>query len=394
MCSTLTLLSFFPHSLSHSDPGKSSWRCNDNLIVIRFPISSNEDMDLFCGECFSGESTAEFSSEEVESWPDDSIASCIEDERHFVPGLDYLSRFHSQSLDASAREESVTWILQARGLLFNIYKNQLSLFLVYMQRWWFQTVLFVWLQVQAYYSFQPLTAYLAVNYMDRFLCARRLPETSGWPMQLLAVACLSLAAKMEEVVVPSLFDFQVEGVKYIFEAKTIQRMELLVLDVLDWRLRSVTPFSFLSFFAYKIDPLGTSLGFFRSHATEIILSNIKEASFLEYRPSSIAAAAILCVANELPSLSSAANLHDSPETWCNGLSKEKIVRCYKLMKAMAIENNRRNSPRVIAKLRVSVRAASTLMRPSDESSSSSSSPSKRRKLSDYSWVGDDKSSSE
>lgn len=132
-------------------------------------------MDLFCGECSSGESTAEFSSEEVESWPDDSIASCIEDERHFVPGLDYLSRFHSQSLDASAREESVTWILQARGLLFNIYKNQLSLFLVYMQRWWFQTVLFVWLQVQAYYSFQPLTAYLAVNYMDRFLCARRLP---------------------------------------------------------------------------------------------------------------------------------------------------------------------------------------------------------------------------
>ena len=70
-------------------------------------------MDLFCGESSSGESTAEFSSEEVESWPDDSIASCIEDERHFVPGLDYLSRFHSQSLDASAREESVTWILKA-----------------------------------------------------------------------------------------------------------------------------------------------------------------------------------------------------------------------------------------------------------------------------------------
>lgn len=63
--------------------------------------------------------------------------------------------------------------------------------------------------------------------------------------------------------------------KYIFEAKTIKRMELLVLSVLDWRLRSVTPFDFLSFFAYKIDPLGTFLGFFISHATEIILSNIK-----------------------------------------------------------------------------------------------------------------------
>ncbi|KAG2321579.1 hypothetical protein Bca52824_014792 [Brassica carinata] len=317
-----------------------------------------EDMDLFCGECSSGESTAEFSSEEVESWPDDSIASCIEDERHFVPGLDYLSRFHSQSLDASAREESVTWILKA----------------------------------SAYYSFQPLTAYLAVNYMDRFLYARRLPETSGWPMQLLAVACLSLAAKMEEVLVPSLFDFQVEGVKYIFEAKTIKRMELLVLDVLDWRLRSVTPFSFLSFFAYKIDPLGTSLGFFLSHATEIILSNIKVQA-IEHSCSCHS----LC-SQRAPFLSSAANPHESPETWCDGLSKEKIVRCYKLMKAMAIENNRRNSPRVIAKLRVSVRAASTFMRPSDESSFSSSSSlsssSKRRKLSDYSWVGDDKSSSE
>ncbi|KAF8051169.1 hypothetical protein N665_1787s0003 [Sinapis alba] len=334
-------------------------------------------MDLLCEEdysgVFSGESTADILPEEVDSWPEESIASCIEEERHFVPGLDYLSRFHSQSLDASAREDSVSWILK----------------------------------VQAYYKFQPLTAYLAVNYMDRFLYSRRLPETSGWPMQLLAVACLSLAAKMEEVLVPCLFDFQVEGVKYIFEAKTIQRMELLVLSVLDWRLRSVTPFSFLSFFAYKIDPLGTFLGFFLSHATKIILSNIKEASFLEYRPSSIAAAAILCVANELPSLSSAVNSHESPETWCDGLSKEKIVRCYRLMKAMAIENNRRNSPKVIAKLRVSVRAASTLMKPSDElsfsssssssslssssSSSSSSFPCKRRKLSDYSWVGDDNS---
>ncbi|WZY76526.1 hypothetical protein YC2023_022910 [Brassica napus] len=350
-----------------------------------------KDMDLLCGEdssdVFSGESTADISSEEIDFWPEESIASCLEDEGHFVPGLDYLSRFHSQSLDASAREDSVSWILK----------------------------------VQAYYKFQPLTAYLAVNYMDRFLYARRLPETSGWPVQLLAVACLSLAAKMEEVLVPHLFDFQVEGVKYIFEAKTIQRMELLVLSVLDWRLRSVTPFSFLSFFAYKIDPQGTSLGFFLSHATKIILSNIKgnvmlyiyhtftglvltkktilaEASFLEYRPSSIAAAAILCVANELPSLSSAVNPHESPETWCDGLSKEKIVRCYRLMKAMAIENNRRNSPKVIAKLRVSVRAASTLMMPSEEpsfsSSASLSSPCKRRKLSDYSWVGDDNSSSE
>jgi len=31
-----------------------------------------------------------------------------------VPGFDYLSRFQSQSLDASAREESVAWILKVK----------------------------------------------------------------------------------------------------------------------------------------------------------------------------------------------------------------------------------------------------------------------------------------
>ncbi|OAP14459.1 CYCD1 [Arabidopsis thaliana] len=118
-----------------------SYRFSDYLHMS---VSFSNDMDLFCGEdsgVFSGESTVDFSSSEVDSWPGDSIACFIEDERHFVPGHDYLSRFQTRSLDASAREDSVAWILK----------------------------------VQAYYNFQPLTAYLAVNYMDRFLYARRLP---------------------------------------------------------------------------------------------------------------------------------------------------------------------------------------------------------------------------
>lgn len=38
---------------------------------------------------------------------------------------------------------------------------------------------------------------------------------------------------------------QVEDAKYVFEAKTIQRMELLVLSTLQWRMHLVTPYSFL-----------------------------------------------------------------------------------------------------------------------------------------------------
>ena len=39
-------------------------------------------------------------------------------------------------------------------------------------------------QVQEYYGFLPLTAYLAVNYMDRFLSLHRLPVSSLAPPSL------------------------------------------------------------------------------------------------------------------------------------------------------------------------------------------------------------------
>ncbi|MCE3052162.1 hypothetical protein HAX54_051732 [Datura stramonium] len=62
---------------------------------------------------------------------------------------------------------------------------------------------------------------------DPFLCSARYQKDKPWMIQLAAVTCLSLAAKVEETQVPLLLDFQVEDAKYVFEAKTIQRMELL-----------------------------------------------------------------------------------------------------------------------------------------------------------------------
>lgn len=46
--------------------------------------------------------------------------------------------------------------------------------------------------------------------------------------------------------------FQVEDAKYVFEAKTIQRMELLVLSTLQWRMHLVTPYSFLDHIARRL----------------------------------------------------------------------------------------------------------------------------------------------
>lgn len=65
------------------------------------------------------------------------------------------------------------------------------------------------LRVNAHYGFSAFTAALAVNYFDRFLLSIRLQNNKPWTTQLTAVACLSLAAKVQETQVPLLLDLQV-----------------------------------------------------------------------------------------------------------------------------------------------------------------------------------------
>uniref|UniRef100_A0A2K1XP97 B-like cyclin n=1 Tax=Populus trichocarpa TaxID=3694 RepID=A0A2K1XP97_POPTR len=108
------------------------------------------------------------------------------------------------------------------------------------------------LKVNEHFSFTALTAVLAVNYLDRFLFSVHLQKEKPWMAQLAAVSCLSLAAKVEETQVPLLLDFQVEDSKYVFEAKTIQRMEILVLSTLKWKMNPVTPISFLDYITRRL----------------------------------------------------------------------------------------------------------------------------------------------
>lgn len=141
----------------------------------------------------------------------------------------------------------------------------------------------------------------------------------AWTMQLLAVACLSLAAKMEEIDVPLSLDLQVREThlhpllssflclifldfsvlddlncpkdldfhsikqvaesKFVFEARTIQRMELLVLSTLRWRMQAVTPFSFIDSFLLQINedqiPLRASI----LRSSQLILTTAKGTAF-------------------------------------------------------------------------------------------------------------------
>nr|CAB3456969.1 unnamed protein product [Digitaria exilis] len=274
-----------------------------------------------------------------------SIAELIGGEADYSPRPDYPDRLRSRSIDPAARADSVAWILK----------------------------------VQEYYGFLPLTAYLAVNYMDRFLSLHRLPQEDWWAMQLLAVTCLSLAAKMEETLVPSLLDLQVEGTSsYVFEPGTVGRMELLVLAALNWRLRSVTPFTFIDFFACKVDSSGRHTRCLTARATQVILAAMHGIEFLDHCPSSMAAAAVLCATGEIASLESVSP--GAAVSWCIGLAEEAISSCYRLMQQLVIGNVQTReasiTPSAAANLCCSDEALS-----SHSSSFSSPPPAKRRKRS-------------
>lgn len=128
------------------------------------------------------------------------------------------------------------------------------------------------LDARTYFGFHYRTAYLSVVYFDRFLSRRQVGNERFWVVRLLSVACLSLAAKMEEHRVPSLSDFPIED--FDFENKVIQRMELLVLNTLEWRMNTTTPFAYLGYFMLKFLG-GDKTDELFSRAAELILAITK-----------------------------------------------------------------------------------------------------------------------
>uniref|UniRef100_A0A1J3GN22 Cyclin-D4-1 n=1 Tax=Noccaea caerulescens TaxID=107243 RepID=A0A1J3GN22_NOCCA len=198
------------------------------------------------------------------------IREMMEKEKQHLPRDDYISRLRSGDLDLNVkRREALNWIWKACEE----------------------------------HQFGPLCICLSMNYLDRFLSVYDLPSDKVWTLQLLAVACLSLAAKTEETEVPMLIDLQVGDPQFVFEAKSIQRMELLVLNKLKWRLRAITPCSYIRYFLRKMskcdqEPSNTMI----SRSLQVIASTNKGIDFLEFRPSEVAAAVALSVSGELPTV--------------------------------------------------------------------------------------------
>lgn len=149
------------------------------------------------------------------------------------------------------------------------------------------------LNVTGFYGFSHITAVLAVNYFDRFLFSSQLKRDEPWMTQLAAVACLSLAAKVEETRVPLLLDLQVEDANYVFEAKTIQRMEVLVLSTLKWKMNPVTPISFIDHFTRRLGFKNQICCEFLNTCHCLIVFLISNSNFMRFLPSVLATATML-----------------------------------------------------------------------------------------------------
>ncbi|KAJ4716270.1 Cyclin d3 [Melia azedarach] len=185
------------------------------------------------------------------------------------------------------------------------------------------------LKVNARYGFTTLTAVLAINYLDRFICTFHFQRDQPWMIQLLAVTCLSLAAKVEETQVPIFLDLQAEETKYVFEAKAIQRMELLILSTLQWKMHLVTPISFLDHIIRRLG-LKTTLHWEFLHRCErLLLTVVSDPRSVSYLPSVLATATMMHVIDQVEPL--------NPIDYKNQLlgvlkiSKDKVSECYKLI---------------------------------------------------------------
>ncbi|XP_068638136.1 cyclin-D3-1-like [Aristolochia californica] len=244
--------------------------------------SRNDHKGSFLGDFFMG----------LPLQSDECLRLMVEREREHLPREDYLGRLQRGQLDLSLRRDAVNWIGKVHG----------------------------------YYSFGPQSAYLSINYLDRFLSTYELPQGKSWMMQLLSVACLSLAAKMEETVVMLVLDLQVGESKYVFEARTIQRMELLVLSTLKWRMQAITPFSFLDCFLRKLNDGNPPPRDSISRSVELVLSTIRGIEFMGFRPSEIAAAVAISVSAETETVD-----FDKAISCFVHVQKERVQKCYELL---------------------------------------------------------------
>lgn len=109
-----------------------------------------------------------------------------------------------------------------------------------------RAILLDWLiEVCEVYKLHRETYYLTVDYLDRYLTARK--DVSKNQLQLIGITCLFVASKVEEIYPPKLAEFAYVTDGACSEEDILQQ-ELLVLQALNWNVSPVTIMGWLSIY--------------------------------------------------------------------------------------------------------------------------------------------------
>ncbi|XP_030529053.1 putative cyclin-D7-1 [Rhodamnia argentea] len=230
---------------------------------------------------------------------DAALAVCLEKEMAYMPESGYTECVEAKGL-VSARARVMQWLIKCRSRL----------------------------------KLSCGTIFLAANYFDRFISICKCQEWKHWIVELVSIACLSVASKFNEnLSTLSLREIQVEDLDHSFQPSTIQRMELTLLQMLGWHLSPITAYSYVELLTCNGD-------FWTSHLHEqfirkvndLLLHSLMDINFAEFRPSVIAASAFQFGLDNLFTLSSTVCLTNYIRQIIGQDQREiNLMKCRKLM---------------------------------------------------------------
>ena len=103
-------------------------------------------------------------------------------------------------------------------------------------------ILVDWLvEVHLNFKLSPETLFLTVRLLDRYLAVKTVKRSK---LQLVGVTCMLLAAKFEEIYAPEVRDF-VNITDKAYSKAEILDMEVCILNALQFRIQTVSPYFFL-----------------------------------------------------------------------------------------------------------------------------------------------------
>jgi cyclin B len=154
-----------------------------------------------------------------------------------------------------------------------------------------RSILVDWLvEVHQKYHLRPVTLFLTINIVDRYLAAVRVPRKR---LQLVGVVAMFIAAKFEEIQPPTLKDY-VYIADNAYTKSDVMNLECVMLSTLKFRVCVPTVAQFLECFqrANKCDKVHGKVS---SYLAELALMDQRLAS----QPPSLLAAASVLLSNDL-----------------------------------------------------------------------------------------------